>query len=59
MFTVNESLEKAVHDLEFSSDDLREALHNANAIEAIILMPIIRKVAEALNDVKSLQDARK
>jgi hypothetical protein len=59
MFAMNESLEKTIHDLEFASDDLRQALHNANAIEAIILMPIIRKIAEALNDVKSLQDARK
>jgi hypothetical protein len=56
---MNESLEKTVHYLEFASDDLRRALHKSNAIEAIILMPIIKKVAEALNDIKSLQDARK
>jgi hypothetical protein len=45
--------------LQFASENLREALHKANAIEAMILMPIIKKVAEALNDVKSLQDAMK
>ena len=56
---MNESLEKTIHDLDFASDNLREALHKANAIEAIIILPIIKKVAEVLNDVKLLQDARK
>ncbi len=56
---MNESLEMAMRDLGNALDELRKSLHKANAIEAIILMPIIRKVAEALNDVKSLQDARK
>jgi len=56
---MNELLTKTEHDLGFALDHLREALHKANAIEAIIILPIIKKIAEALNDVKSLQDARK
>jgi len=56
---MDEQLTKTIDDLKFASDDLREALHKSNAIEAIILMPIIKKVAEALNDVRSLQYARK
>ena len=54
---MDESLEKTIHDLAFASDNLREALHKANSIEAILLLPIIKKVEEALNDVRNLHDA--
>jgi hypothetical protein len=56
---MNESLEKTVHDLAFASDNLREALHKANAVESIILLSIIKKVSEALNEVQSFQLAFK
>ena len=55
---MNESLEKAEHDLGFASDDLREALHKASAVEAIVLLPLIKLVNEARNEVAALSAAR-
>jgi len=55
---VNESLEKTVHDLVgFASDDLREALNKANAVEALLLLPLIKKVNETRIEVEALLSA--
>ena len=51
---MNESLEKAEHDLAFALDDSREALRKASAVEAIVLLPIIERVSEAWNEVTAL-----
>jgi len=40
---MNESLEKTISNLELASDDLRKALHNATAVESLIILPIIKK----------------
>ena len=58
MMGMNESLEKVEHDLGFASDGLREALHKASAVEAMVLLPIIGQVAAARNDVAALIAAR-
>ena len=57
--TMNEQLEIAEQHLGFASDDLREALHEASAVEALILLKIIGPVNEARNEVAALRAARK
>ena len=56
--TMNEELEKVEHDLGFASDGLREALHTASAVEALLLLPLIKRVNEARNEVAALFAAR-
>ena len=56
--TMNEALEKVEHDLGFASDGLREALHKASAVEALVLLPLIKRVNEARNEVAALFAAR-
>jgi len=51
---MNESLEKAEHDLAFALDDLRDALRKASAVEALVLLPLIERVSEAWNEVTAL-----
>ena len=55
---MNEALEKVEHDLGFASDGLREALHKASAVEALVLLPLIKRVNEARNEVAALFAAR-
>lgn len=55
---MNESLEKAVHDLGFASDDLREALNKGSAVESLLLLPLIKKVNEARIEVEAYLSAR-
>jgi hypothetical protein len=55
---MNELLEKVEHDLGFASDGLREALHKANAVEALVLLPLIKQVNDARNEVTALFAAR-
>ena len=55
---MNESLEKAVHDLAFALDDSRDALRKANAVEALVLRSLIERVNEARNEVAALFSAR-
>ena len=54
---MKESLEKSEHDLGFASDGLREALHSATAVESLVLLPLIKRTNELLNDVKALRSA--
>jgi hypothetical protein len=56
---MNEALEKVEHDLGFASDGLREALNKANAVEALVLFSIIKRVNEVRNEVTALSAARK
>ena len=55
---MNEALEKVEHDLGFASDGLREALNKASAVEALVLLPLIKRVNEARNEVAALFAAR-
>ena len=56
---MNEELVKAQHDLGFAVDDLRAALSRATAVEALVLLPIIKAVADARNTVVVFDNARK
>lgn len=56
---VDESLVKADHDLTFASNDLREALNSASAVESIILLPLIGQVVSINRAVVQLLAARK
>jgi len=56
--SMRETLEKVNHDLEIASDGLMTALHAANAVEALVLLPIIKQVAEARNSVAALRAAK-
>ena len=54
----NEELEKVEHDLGFASDGLRMVLNKASAVEALVLLPLIKRVNEARNEVAALLAAR-
>jgi len=54
---MHEALEKAEHNLGFASDGLREALREASAVETLVLLPLIKRVSEARNDVAVLRTA--
>jgi hypothetical protein len=56
--TMNEALEEVELDLGFASDGLREALRKASAVEALVLLPLIKRVNETRNDVAALIAAR-
>lgn len=53
----NEALEKAEQVLGFAVDELRRAHYKASAVEALVLLSVIRRVAEARNDVAALFQA--
>jgi hypothetical protein len=55
---MNEALTQAERALDIASDELREALHRANAIEALVLLPLVHKVADARNELAALIAAR-
>jgi hypothetical protein len=57
--TMNKALKKAEHALGFASDGLREALTEANAVEALVLLPLIKRVNETRNKVAALLAAKK
>lgn len=56
---MDESLEKAAHDVQFATDNLRAALAKSSAIESLILLPLIGQAAQLLNGIIALQHARK
>lgn len=53
------SLEKTITSLSFASDNLRDALNESNAVESIILLPLIKTVNETLTSVENLLQAKK
>lgn len=55
---MNESLEKSIHDLQFLVSDLRDCLKKANAVEGLIVLPIIERAVVLLRDAQALQGAR-
>jgi hypothetical protein len=56
---MNEALEKVNHGLGLASAALREAYHQASAVEALVLAPLIKRVAAAQNEAAVLVAARK
>lgn len=56
---MHEDIQKAIHDLEFTSDSLRQALHKANPVEAIVIIDLIGKVANLTNETKNFMRAIK
>lgn len=51
------NLENAAKLLSFVSDDLRQALNLGNNVESILIIPLIKRTNELLNDIKSLNCA--
>lgn len=54
---MQEALEKALHSMDFVCADLRDSLHNANNVEGIVVMDMIKRASELKRDVKNLLDA--
>ena len=54
---MKESLTKAIHDLGFARDDLKEALKEANAVQKIVLLDIIWRTIAQLQQTKALLKA--
>jgi hypothetical protein len=55
---MDESLLKATHSLGFAIGDLRAALSNANAVEALILLPLIAQAAQLDASIAAFLTAR-
>lgn len=55
---MSEHLNKAKHDLQFASDELRLANRHATAVESLLLLPIIGQVAESIRSLQALIAAR-
>jgi hypothetical protein len=54
---MNESLTKARDCAQFAHDDLRAALHDASAVEALVLMPMIADAAKLVQQIEALISA--
>jgi len=54
---MNESLLKATHDLGFAFDDLQKAMKTANSVESIVLLDLIRRTGDLLQQTKALLEA--
>ena len=54
---MNEPLTKVTHDLGFVCDGLQEALKKANAVQGIVLLDIIRRTGDLLQQTKALLEA--
>ncbi len=54
---MKEPLTKAIHDLGFARDDLKEALKEANAVQKIVLLDIIWRTISQLQQTKALLKA--
>ena len=54
---MNEPLTQATHDLGFACDDLQEAMKKANAVQGIILLDLIGRAGNLLQDAQALLDA--
>ncbi len=55
---MDESLLKVTHSLGFMISDLRAALSKANAVEALILMPMIEQTAQLETSIAAFLNAR-
>lgn len=56
---MNEPLTQALHTAEFTQRSLREALTNASAVEALILLRLLCDAGQLHGDIASLLSAKK
>ena len=54
---MKEALTKAIHDMGFTCDDLREALNKAGSVEGIVVLALIGQANELRRDVDALLSA--
>ena len=54
---MNEPLTKVTHDLGFARDGLNDAMKKANAVQGIVLLDLIRRTGDLLQDAHALLDA--
>jgi len=52
-----EAITKAQHGAEFIVSDLQEALRQSSAVEALLILPLIRQARELHADVAALESA--
>ena len=57
MRCINEQLTKANDCLRFAADDLRNALADSNAVQALVLLPLIADTARLMQQVSALIEA--
>ena len=55
---MNEPLIKATHSAEFLRKDLQEALSKADAVSALLLIPMLGQVAQLEHQISALFEAR-
>ena len=53
---MNENLNKALDDLQFAVGDLQEALKTASGVEGMVILRLIRDVANARTDLAVLAE---
>lgn len=54
---MKEPLTKVTHDLGFACDGLKDALKEANAVQGIVLLDLIRRTGGLLQDAHALLEA--
>jgi hypothetical protein len=55
---MSEALTQALHSAEFTVSALREALHKASPVEALLLMPMISSARQLQSDIAALVSAK-
>jgi hypothetical protein len=55
---MTEDLTKALHSATFTVRDLQDALKSANAVEALVLLPMIAEAAKLAQAISGLIHAR-
>ena len=53
---MNENINKALDDLQFAVSDLQEALKTASGVEGMVILRLIRDVANARTDLAVLAE---
>jgi hypothetical protein len=55
---MSEALIQAMHSAEFTVSSLREALHKASPVEALLLLPMISAARQVQSDIAALLSAK-
>ena len=55
---MNEALQKALLDCESGAAYLRGAMLIGSAVDALVILPMIRQAAELARDIRALQNAK-
>jgi hypothetical protein len=56
---MDESLTKVLRELDLAAGDLLTASYAVNPVEFLVVLPLVRRLAELRNDVAALVAARK